>query len=409
MSTQPIPASITPEINLLLCCARKSLKSCHSLQLRKTLPLQIDWPLLIHLADENGLLPLVCHHLREFSDAIPPDSLAKLREANRQNSIRALFLISELHRITDALRQRSIPALPYKGPILAHLAYGNALLRQFDDLDIVVRQASVAQVYDEMDALGYQARFSRERFLDAEGKNIPGEYVFVHRVNRAIVEFHTEETLRHFPRPPGLESMLSRAVTIALNGRQFSTFSPTDTILMLCVHGAKDFWSRLIWVADIAELSVILTDADWELLFNEAKRCDAQRMVALGLWLAHSLFHIKIPSSINLGIDHEVPKIGADLRAQLLEQTPLPAGLLWRSLYRVRMVPPLWKGIGYWLRLSTAPAEEDWSAADDAFSRARPPYALLRPIRLWRKYGRTRRVRQADDKSEISDQLTRRT
>ncbi len=388
MPTKQSAASLKPEIDLLLSCARKSLDPRYAMRVKQLLQGDIDWQLLVKLADQNGLLPLLCHHFTQFSDAIPPDWFARLQEENRQNAIRALFLTSELQRIIDGLRHRQITALPYKGPISACLAYGDVALRQFDDLDFVVPQASIEQVYDQVDALGYEPRLSREHSLSANGENIPGEYVFVHKINRLIVEFHTERTLRHFPRVPGLTGMIARANTIHFNGRQVATFSIPDTLLMLCVHGAKDFWSRIIWVADVSAISAMLTKADWELLFAQAKECDAQRMVSLGLWLAQSLFlESDIPNANYPECDHAIVKIATALRDQLLESKPLSEGLWWRSLYRIAMVKPLPKGIAYWLRLSTAPAEEDWLEGGDSVAH-RVPYFLLRPLRLWRKYGR---------------------
>lgn len=387
MPTKRSAANLKPEIDLLLSCARKNLEPRHSMRVKETLKGEIDWQLLIRLADQNGLLPLLCHHLTQFSDAIPPNWFTKLREANRQNAIRALFLSAELQRIIEGLRHQQITALPYKGPVLACLAYGDGTLRQFDDLDIVVPQASIAQVYDGMDALGYQPLFSRKRFLSGNGKNIPGEYVFVHKINRAIVEFHTERTLRHFPRVPGLTGMIARANTIHLNSRQVLTFSMPDTLLMLCVHGAKDFWSRMIWVADVRAISAALTKADWELLFAQAKECDAEIMVSLGLWLAQSLFlESDAPNASYPECDHGTVKIATALRDQLLELKPLSGGLWWRSLYRIGMVKPLPKGIAYWFRLSTAPTEEDWLEGGDSGVHG-VSYFLLRPLRLWRKYG----------------------
>lgn len=387
MPAQPTSAHLKPEIEVLLCCARRTLDTSQSAQLMRTLQKQIDWPSLIRLADENGLLPLVCHHLTQLSGAIAPEWRKELQESNRPNSLRALFLTSELQRITEALRRQAIPALPYKGPVVSELAYGNALLRQFDDLDIVVSQKFMGAVYEEMSLLGYQPRFSRGRFLDAAGKHIPGEYVFIHSVNRAVVEFHTEATIRHFPRPPDLAGMFRRASAISLNGRQVSTFSMPDMMLMLCVHGAKDFWSRLVWVADVAAVGTMLTSADWEFLLSEARRCNAQRIISLGLWLAESLFAEGVSNAISPNCDRATVKIGTNLRDHLLGQRPIPEGLWGRSLYRIRMVSPLSKGIAYWMRLSTMPSEDDWSTADDGPVR-RAPYALLRPLRLWRKYRR---------------------
>jgi hypothetical protein len=388
MREQGPAENVKPEMEILICCARKSLNSTQIARLTKIAKSQVDWTLLFQFANENGLLPLLCEHLLTNFSAVPPETVAQYREANRRNALRTLFLSAELLRITESLRQRQIPAVPYKGPVLAQLAYANAQLRQFDDLDIVVSQESIALIYDEMENLGYEARFARDRFLTGRRKDIPGEYVFLHKVNRAIVEFHTESTLRHFPRPPNLDAMFRRSIAIPLNGRSVCTFAPADMLLMLCVHGAKDFWSRLIWVADLAALVEGMAASEWQQLFVEAKKYDAQRMVRLGLFLANATFKSEFPAVVweEVKRDPVAVRIGQGLRDQLLGQKKTPDGITWRSLYRIRMVPPWWRGVCCWLRLSTAPAEEDWSMTADR-ARSRAAYGFLRPLRLWRKYG----------------------
>lgn len=382
------PRDIRPEVEILLCCARRAGQADWLARLEQIFQGPTDWPLLFGLATENGMLPLLCECLPQGSSVVPPETTAQFSEANRRCILRGLFLTAELLRINESLRRRGIAALSYKGPVLGQLAYANPLLRQFGDLDIVVPQRFMAEVYDEMEALGYEAKFPRARFVAENGKNVPGEYVFVHKVNRAMVEWHTEATLRHFPRPPDLEAMIHRSAKVSMNGKEIATFAPADTILMLCVHGAKDFWSRLIWVADVAALGEKLTDADWDRLFEVAKKYDAERMVRLGLWLAHRIFECGLPGDILQEVekDRVAVRVGEELRSRLLHTDELPAGLTWRSLYRIRMVPRIWKGARYWLRLSTAPAEEDWPMNEHELgSRAR--YAFLRPLRLWRKYG----------------------
>ncbi len=392
---------IKPEIEILLCCAQRTLSPVAFARLKRIFEGPIDWPVLLQLATQNGLLPLLCEHLLQNSTTVPLETIALFRDANRRNALRALFLTAELLRITEALHRRQIPALSYKGPVLGQLAYANPLFRQFDDLDIVVPQRFMLQVYEEMGTLGYEAKFPRERFLSAGNQDIPGEYVFLHKVNGAMVELHTESTLRHFPRPPDIEEMALRSARVSMNGREVATFALADTLLMLCVHGAKDFWSRLIWVADVAALVGKLTDVDWGRLLIEAKKYDAERMVRLSLWLANAIFESKLPAGVLQDIegDRVAPRIGGELRAQLLGQKELPVGVTWRSFYRIRMVPNIWKGTRYWLRLSTAPAEEDWS-----MTKSRPgfrgSYAFLRPLRLWRKYGHSPASEEAGGKKD---------
>ncbi|MGB7153104.1 MAG: nucleotidyltransferase family protein, partial [Candidatus Acidiferrales bacterium] len=336
MRVQAPAGDIKPEIELLLCCARKTLSPAELSRVSTISQGRIVWPRLFHLATENGLLPLLCEHLLQNSAAVPSEIVAQLRDANRRNALRALFLTAELLRITDALRQKQIPALSYKGPVLGQLAYANPLLRQFDDLDIVVPQRFMPHVYEEMAALGYEAKFSRERFPSAGSEDIPGEYVFRHKANGAMVELHTEATLRHFPKPPDLDQMARRSTTVLLNGRGIPTFAPADTLLMLCVHGAKDFWSRLIWVADVAALVEALPEPDWSPFLAEARKYDAERMARLGLSLANAIFDARLPAGIlqEIESDRVAARVGGQLREHLLDRRDLPAGVTWRSLYR---------------------------------------------------------------------------
>ncbi|HLW82938.1 MAG TPA: nucleotidyltransferase family protein [Candidatus Acidoferrales bacterium] len=388
----PQPPPTKPEVEVLLSCARNPLDAGRQQRLAALLASHLDWPLMLNLAVENGLLPLLCEHLSRYSQIqIPGDISNRLREENRQYSMRSLLLMAELLRIVNNLRQRQIPALPYKGPTLAQFAYGNPSLRQFEDLDIVVAQQFMPRAYDEMNALGYEARLPRKSFLAKRRREIPGEYVFLHKQNRALVEFHTEFTLRHFPSPPRIDEMARRPAIVCVNGREVPTFSPADNLLMLCVHGAKDFWSRLIWVADVAAIAEKLSAADWQRLLEEADRYDASRMVNLGLCLAHSIFQTQPPSEFLQRVrqDVAVRSIASQFRDQLLVARKLPDGILWRSRYRIAMVQGFARGVRYWLRLSTAPAEEDWSAADFR-SRSGVASSFFRPLRLWRKYAGSR-------------------
>jgi len=376
------------EIELLVLCARRNLgaETSRAVHLAGT---SLDWILLLRLADENGLLPLLHHHLlREVGPTtIPPQVLSELQARGRQSALRALFLTAELFRILDQFHRSHIFALPYKGPVLASRAYGNPSLRQFDDLDIVTLQKSMPLVYEAMASLGYQARLPRERFLATAPSAVPGEYVFVHQINRAMVEIHTELTLRHFPVPPDLEQMFSRSLMVSVDGKEVPAFAAEDLLLMLAVHGAKDFWTRLVWVADVAEIVKQSANLDWESLLIAANKMKVTRMLNLGLSLAHEIAGLALPPEIasRMQADAAVKRLTRQLGGWLLNGDPLPDGLFSRSVYRIRMTEGVWDGLRYWGRLTTAPAEEDWAMAELP-ARISKSYAVLRPFRLWKEY-----------------------
>lgn len=377
------------EAQVLVACSRKQMDAAQQKHFTELVAQPLDWAVLMQLANENGLLPLLHKHLMETAtDSIPSDILKQISQSNRQSTLRGLFLTAELLRILDTFRQKGIPAIPYKGPVLAQRAYGSPSLRQFEDLDIVTPQRFIPAVYDAMQSLDYQPCLPRECFVAEGSRTIPGEYVFVHSVNSAMVELHTEWTLRHFPVRPDIEAMVRRSTVVSVDGKDVTAFAAEDELLMLAVHGAKDFWSRLIWVADVVEIVKQSPDIDWEKLFAEARKLKVTRMLNLSLSLAREILDLTLPPEI-------VSQIEADATAKRLAQRfvqhpmdgeAIPEGAFQRSLYRIRMVEGPWDGLRYWMRLSTAPAEEDW-ASTHVPRRLSGFYALLRPFRLWKKYG----------------------
>ena len=384
------------EVQVLVACARKQMDAAQREQFSELVAQPLDWVFLQQVANENGLLPLLHKHLTESAtDSIPPDVLKQISLSNRESALRGLLLTGELLRILNAFRQRGIRAIPYKGPILAERAYGSPSLRQFEDLDLVTPQRFMPGVYDAMQSLDYQARLPRECFVAEGSRAIPGEYVFVHRENKAMVELHTEWTLRHFPMPPDIETMIARAILVRIGGKEVPAFASEDALLMLAVHGAKDFWARLVWVADIAEIVKQSPDIGWEKLFAEARKLKVTRMLNLSLSLAREILDLALPPEIanQIEADATVKRLTRHFVLHPANGEAIPEGAFHRSLYRIRMVQGRWNGLRYWIRLSTAPAEEDW-AMTNIPNRFSGSYALLRPFRLWMKYGARTRGRQ---------------
>ena len=61
-----------------------------------------------------------------------------------------------------------------------------------------------------------------------------------------------------------------RTVTVA--GAEVPNLSPEKTLLVLCMHGSKHAWSRLIWICDVAQLLAACPGLDWNKVNREAKR-----------------------------------------------------------------------------------------------------------------------------------------
>jgi hypothetical protein len=379
---------IRPEMQLLLYCARTRLGASHIERIRVLVRPDLNWATFLALADQHGLIPLVHQNLTNLSARIPDVWLERLDKAARSNAIRALYLGNELARILDVFHSNKITAIPYKGPVLAAQAYRDTALRQFDDLDIIVPQADLSAAHDAMLTLQYRARFPWKRRAETAPSRIPGEYTYRGQ-GQALVELHTEFTMRHFPVRPDISMFSGRLAQISVDGRNVPTFRAEDALAILCVHGAKDFWERLGWLVDLGALIQTSPQLDWDAVFATADALGARRMLLLGLSLAHELVEVPLSGSL-IGKTEADPGVAA--LAALVRRKLTIEKQAWSALSRLRfrfgLVESRSEAVRYVWRLATAPAEDEWLGEDTSPFAARLQ-ALARPWRLIRKHGAT--------------------
>ena len=388
--TRPATYVTCPEQQLLVCCARTRMPPEIAATVRALAAGPLDWDLVFASAAENSVTPLLARQLFAVAeDALPVTVFARLKDAFRPQAVRSLVLAAELIKVIDLFRSAGIQAIPYKGPVIAVQAYGDIALRSFEDLDIVLPQRDVAKANELLMDLGYRLRYPWLLSAGAQESLVPGEYHYRDTARGLLVELHTEITLRHFPLRPDLADLASRLVPVSLSGHTIRTLAPEDMLLFLCVHGAKDFWERISWVADIAEF-LQAQPLDWDVLFERAASLRLRRMLHLGLALAAGLLDAPLPEEIAARVrrDAVAASLASQLVGRLLMRETAPMGAAEILRFRRRMVEGTFAGWRYFLRLATVPAEEDWP--NRRLPRALVPlYGALRPLRLLRKYGLT--------------------
>jgi hypothetical protein len=318
-----------------------------------------------------------------------PELLQALRERQRAQTFISLRMTAELFRLLDRFASTGIGVLVVKGPVLAVRAYGDPAMRSYGDLDLLVRQRDIRCATELMIADGYRAQVPLSA-IDA-GK-IPGQYLFTRPDSNLLVELHNDFTLRYFPRPLPLEMFFERQIRVPLDGREAPAPSVEDELVLICIHGAKHLWERLIWIADVAALVSRQTGIDWERVTESARKVGAERMLHTGLQLAEDLLRMQLPSKVSDQIHGGT--VATRLARQVQKWLPAagdaPPGLLERAAFRLRMRGGLLAAPAYLLRLSLSPTEDDWKASAEE---TRPGFisALRRPFRLARKYSRDRK------------------
>src|SRR5207244_292655 len=134
--------SSDPEFDLLLACCACDEKVE---RVQNALWGELEWERLARLADHHGVLPQVYSVMAQAEGASSAE-LSSLRQMYERSVHQALWLTRELLRIIGYFESHGIRALPYKGPALAQILYGNVTSRQFADLDILVSPDDLPKV-----------------------------------------------------------------------------------------------------------------------------------------------------------------------------------------------------------------------------------------------------------------------
>jgi hypothetical protein len=371
----------SPEWAVLLQCASPHADSSTLSALLR----EISWPALFALAQEHGVISLLASAVVQLQEnLVPPEFAHKIRELHRAQVLSALQMTAELFRLADQFRETELDTVLVKGPTLALRAYGDTGAREYGDLDFLVRQKDILQATERMISAGYQPEIPVEAI---SSQKIPGQYLFVRTAAPLLVELHTERTMRYFPRGLPIEEFFARRQYVSVDGHHIPALVIEDELLLICIHGAKHLWERLSLLADVAAFVTRQTSLNWGHTFATARAVGAERMLHTGLLLAGNLLHTALPQNVQtrLQSDRSASQLAAKITRWLPSAGQTPPGLFARALYRVRMRGSVVAGLGYLLRLTFSPTQEDWPAGVENEHNGRFA-ALRRPVRLARKY-----------------------
>jgi len=385
-----------PEAELLLCCARATRTPKTTAQIQALLQAGIDWEYLLRMAQGHGVAPLLYWHLEATDKEVIPESvLSDLRNRFRANNLRNLFLTGELLRILKAFEVHGISAVPYKGSVLAASVYGNLALREFKDLDIMVRRYDVPKAQEVLASMGYRSRYRLTGAQEAAFLRSQCEHPFKREDGKSIVELHWEVTERYLSFSLDTRHLWERLERVPLGGDLVLNFSPEDMLLILCVHGSKHAWEQLGWICDVAELIRARQDIGWEKVMAQAGALGGERMLLLGLFLANDLLGAALPEGVSQKVreDSAVRALAERVTEQLFLETGYPTELLeeyegtpaFHALH-LKVRERLRDKIRYCVRKATTLSGDDWellSLPGFLF----PFYYVLRPIRLAGKHG----------------------
>lgn len=415
----PAPSRLSgapsPEMEVLLCCARSRMDEPARERLGTLLERDLDWQHLMRTSELHGVTPLLYSSLFSAADErVPPSVLAKLKFLSVDTIARNTYLTDALLEVLSLFSDHDIAAVPIKGPVLAATAYRNPALRQFGDLDIMVRRRDVQRAVQVLKDAGYRPASKSPRpqpLADILRSRVRKDAGFMREDNAVFVEIHWAflPEARSFLLSP--EEAWRSCADVSVAGTNVPSFAVEHVLLFLCAHGAKHAWTRLKWICDVAELIRAHEALDWDRVVRDAQRLRSERLLRTGLLLASELLGAELPAKMQAYVegDGRAARLSGEVSDNLAlgtaELERWAETLFWiKSREEVRDKLPA--VIYYLLRHAVRPSHKD----QELISLPRSLsflYYLIRPARLIaeRRGGSDRAERPATDIAAVRPEL----
>lgn len=252
----------------------------------------VDLSTLVEAARYHRVIGLVHRALRGVP-GVDDDVRARLDRFHRQGLVAHLHVLATLRRVSDALDPAVGPWLVVKGPVLVELAYRQAGLRLYQDLDLVIPRASFAGSLERLETNGFELV---DRNWDLIRRLMIGELVAAHE-GGVELDIHWDIRYdREIRRAISIstEELTARSRTVTVNGIPTRTLDATDTLLFLAFHATKQGGDKLIWLKDL-ERTIANDPPSWPDLVERSRASGLELFVGAMLLRAKRTAGAAVP------------------------------------------------------------------------------------------------------------------
>ena len=361
------------------------LRACcgDSAQVSQALSGRLQWDEVFTQAAYHRVLPVVYAALQGPPE-VPSSIQSALRARYLRHCQRAMRFSAELAGILQHFDARGIRVVAQKGPALAHFLYGDSAMREFGDLDLLVRPTDVARAAGALAELGYEKNLQLSPRQEKAYLRSGYEYVFGRDEERNLVELQWNLLPRFYAVDVNIGGLFARSQEHAFDDCHARVLGLEDQFIFICLHAAKHQWAQLGMVRDIA--AIVRFDLDWELVFREARRLGIVRIALVSVLLAQALVECKFPDRV-AGVlelaDARKFVAATTERMNAMREISPECSAYFRFMLEVR---ESWSDRARFMwRLATTPSVAEWHATrmPDVFF---PFYPIIRAARLARRF-----------------------
>lgn len=316
------------ENQLIILCSQTSLSEENTKYISEILSRSIDWDFVKNIASRNGVLPLVSWNLlNNFAEQLSFENKEKITQYLYEHTQKNLRLTFKLIEAVNILEKENIEVLPFKGTTLAKIAYDNLALRQYVDLDVLVKPKDFEKTVEILLKNGYRTieniEGSNKKPLLLSGRKDIG---LTNKDGSVRIELHWKLSGFHFAMPFEIDQLWNRLEKIDLGGKEINSLPFCDLFVYLCLHGSRHKWEKFSWITDLHELILNKKKQDekfdWSKIQQHAKIHGCEKVVELGLYLVQYFYDTQTnyPHFQNIKSDKTFAKIARQIQEKIFDK-----------------------------------------------------------------------------------------
>jgi hypothetical protein len=298
----------TPEEKLMLTCLKIYPDKSETEQLDALLPLIQDWGRLIANMMDRGIGPLFFSKLSRLTNrvVIPARQQAQLQQAYYKTMARGAVLQKHFREVGETFNAHHISFVALKGIYLSEWLYGDIGLRQFSDIDVLVREQDGEKSLEILSSLGYVPADTGETDFVKQQQEIihylpmikEGVSIEIHiKLHRDAESYRLDNA-----------SLWKNAIPVTLQGMSIYALGKYDQLIHLCVHLDKHFkvgHVQFTCFMDIVNYpEKYANNFNWQEFITACKEYRCEEEVFRYLVLCHKFMHAYLPPEIQNAYGH---------------------------------------------------------------------------------------------------------
>lgn len=293
---------LSPANQLILSSAKLQLSATELELLNDLIPQIQDWDSAVTNIIARQTAPLFFKKLPLLSnrDLIPAEATNKLQQAYYRALSRGMVLYNAFEKVAEAFIDAGIRVVALKGIYLSEWLYGDIALRQFSDIDLLVREDDAMDCLYVLSALGFKPSDAAvTEFISSKSEIVHYAPMVFHDVSVEIhIKLHRES--KHYNIKTDL--FLNNAKILLLRNRPVYALELHDLLIHLCVHLDKHFRGGHVQFTSFNDMVNLLekyqNNIDWAMLIQRCGFHKCEQAVFRFLVLVHRFYNAALPEHI---------------------------------------------------------------------------------------------------------------